>query len=437
MKKLLLMLGLIAVVAVSCEKDPVTIEVPVQLTMDGQPLAIEGVKVSLASATATLDAVTSASGIAVFNVPVGNYTATTSFKKAEAGIQMNYNGTAAVNVVDLGKGAKFPPVPLTVTSSKSSQLIIKELYNGGCSDAAGKLYQYDKYIIVYNNSDTEVDASRMCLAMAQISNQISSNKYVITDGVIEYEKDGWVPAAYGIWWFQDGVNVKIAPYSQIVISINGAIDHTATYANSVNLSKADYCLYDLESGFNAPAHYPAPAASIPTNHYMKTLEYGMGTAWVLPVKTATPFLIMPDQDIKAFVANPANFDNRASNLSANYAKIPVSWVLDALELWSAADESKFFRRFPSKIDNGYQVLESNALGYSTYRNVDKAATEAIAENAGKLVYNYAGAVDNDKDGDPSGIDAEASIANGARIVYMDTNNSANDFHLRKVASLKK
>ena len=109
MKKLLLMLGLIAVVAVSCEKDPVTIEVPVQLTMDGQPLAIEGVKVSLASATATLDAVTSASGIAVFNVPVGNYTATTSFKKAEAGIQMNYNGTASVNVVDLGKGAKFPP----------------------------------------------------------------------------------------------------------------------------------------------------------------------------------------------------------------------------------------------------------------------------------------------------------------------------------------
>ena len=39
--------------------------------------------------------------------------------------------------------------------------------------------------------------------------------------------------------------------------------------------------------------------------------------------------------------------------------------------------------------------------------------------------------------DLSGIDAEASIANGAHIIYMDTNNSMNDFHQRKVASLKK
>jgi hypothetical protein len=38
--------------------------------------------------------------------------------------------------------------------------------------------------------------------------------------------------------------------------------------------------------------------------------------------------------------------------------------------------------------------------------------------------------------DPSGIDAEASIKMGARIVYMDTNNSGNDFHQRKEASLR-
>ena len=75
-------------------------------------------------------------------------------------------------------------------------------------------------------------------------------------------------------------------------------------------------------------------------------------------------------------------------------------------------------------------------GYSAYRNVDKEATEAIAENAGKLVYDYAGAVSAEAS-DPSGIDAEASIANGAKIVYKDSNNTPADFHLRKVASLKK
>ncbi len=38
--------------------------------------------------------------------------------------------------------------------------------------------------------------------------------------------------------------------------------------------------------------------------------------------------------------------------------------------------------------------------------------------------------------DPSGIDAEASLKNGARIIYQDTNNSTNDFHQRKQASLR-
>lgn len=82
---------------------------------------------------------------------------------------------------------------------------------------------------------------------------------------------------------------------------------------------------------------------------------------------------------------------------------------------------------------------TNFQGYSIYRNVDKAATEALPENAGKLVYGYSlGTLDykGAQSTDPSGIDAEASIRNGAHIVYQDTNNSGNDFHQRAKASLK-
>jgi len=38
--------------------------------------------------------------------------------------------------------------------------------------------------------------------------------------------------------------------------------------------------------------------------------------------------------------------------------------------------------------------------------------------------------------DISGIDAEASLKNGAHIIYMDTNNSTNDFHERLKCSLR-
>ncbi len=438
MKKYLFILCAVAIAfsAISCDpKTPKTFEVPVQLQLDGQPFAMEGVTVTLASGDALFEGTTDASGLATFTVPVGVYTATTSFKLSDAGILYNYNGSVNVPVTEAFTGT----VNLAVTASKSSQLILKEVYNGGCQKNGNTgAYNYDKYVIVYNNSDVAVDASKMCLAMAQISSLSNSNKYTITDGVIEYAAAGWTPASYGIWWFQSGVEVKIEPYSQIVIAVCGAIDHTVTYENSVDLSNADYCLYDLESGFNnTTMWYPAPSASIPANHYMKTYEYGMGTAWVFPNKMAAPFLIMPETDIEAFVKDESNFDNRATNKSGNYAKIPVGWVLDALEVWGDTDETKNYLRFPSVVNTGYEVLATNAQGYSFYRNVDKEATEAIAENEGKLVTGYAGALDAEADGDPSGIDAEASIAKGAKIVYMDTNNSAADFHLRKVASLKK
>ena len=438
MKKILFVLAVCGLALVSCEeKGPSTVELPIQLRCDGAPFAEAGITVSLSSGSASFEAQSAASGIVTFTVPVGTYTATCSFRRAADAVMTNYNGNVNITIPNLSKGESLATFLLPLTASKASQLIIKEVYNGGCKQNNGTSnWQNDKYIIVYNNSDTEVDASGMCLAMAQIANQSSTNKYAIENGVIEYEAAGWTPAAYGIWWFQAGTVVKIAPYSQIVIAVNGAIDHTKTYTNSVDLSNADYVTYDPDAGFNAAAMHPAPSATIPTSHYMKTYEFGMGTAWVLPNKMAAPYLIMPTQDIQAFVKDPANFDKRTTNLSGNYCKVPTEWILDAVDIWGENDESKYFFRFPSTVNTGKVVFTTNSMGYTTYRNVDKAATEAIAENAGKIVYNYAGAV-SAEDTDPSGIDAEASIANGAKIVYMDTNNSDNDFHIRKVASLKK
>lgn len=430
MKKIILFLAAAAMALTACNKTPeVLIEVPVQLIQFGEPYQI-AVPVTLASATGSYTETTDSEGKAIFNVPAGSYQASVSFKIGNT----NYNGNASIAVIE--SELKIKEVLINLVASNTSPLIIKEFYNGGCKDNAGtKNYLYDKYIIVYNNSAEEVDASRMCITMAQTTNTASTNKYSITDGVLEYEANGFTLASFGLWWFQ--TEVKIAPYSQIVVAINGAIDHTVTYSNSVDLSKADYCFYDKESGYNLATAYPAPAAGIPSDHYMKTYQFGQGTVWMPPMDNAAPFLVMPKEsvDITEWVKTEENFDNRGTNKSTNFAMVPTTWVLDALEEWPDADNTKYFRRFPAAVDNGYNIATRN-LGYTQYRNVDKEATEAIAENAGKLVYGYTGAV-SETDTDPSGIDAEASIANGAKIVYMDTNNSEKDFHQRKVASLKK
>ena len=111
----------------------------------------------------------------------------------------------------------------------------------------------------------------------------------------------------------------------------------------------------------------------------------------------------------------------------------MEWVIDGIELFQTTSVEKSTKRLPTSIDAGYG-LYNNGKCYSAYRNVDEKATINLPGNADKLVYNYDQGVEGTTD--PSGIDAAASIKNGAKIVYLDTNNSSADFHIRKEWSLK-
>jgi hypothetical protein len=114
-------------------------------------------------------------------------------------------------------------------------------------------------------------------------------------------------------------------------------------------------------------------------------------------------------------------------------KVPTDWLLDGIEVYKEDQIADCKKRLTAAVDVGY-IPFTNNQGHTLYRNVDKAATEAILGNAGKLVYNYSLGWEDSTD--PSGIDAEASIKNGAHIIYKDTNNSTNDFHQRSRASLR-
>ena len=50
-------------------------------------------------------------------------------------------------------------------------------------------------------------------------------------GHLNYESEGFIPAASSFWYFQ-GDEVVFEPWEQRVIALNGAIDHTLTYTNS-------------------------------------------------------------------------------------------------------------------------------------------------------------------------------------------------------------
>ncbi len=429
MKKIIYIILVAAAAFTACKKDEGAKinDVTVQVLIDNEPVT-DAVEVTVTDkSSSTAYKATTVGGTATFQLVAGIYEATATLYK-ESSI---YNGTnSAVTVVDGGANS----FTLNLTASTTSQVIIKELYFGGCMDNAGaKDYALDKYVILYNNSPVEADASKFAFAIANPANSNATN-YYLKDGNLTYSD--FIPAWNAVWWFQK--DVKIAPYSQIVISITGAIDHTATYSNSVNLSGADYVFYDPEV-FGNVSYYPAPSASISADNYLKTYCYGLGSAWAISKTSPAFFIFSPEgTTAKAFVTNPENVESPTGKPAFNCAKIPVAWIKDGVEVFDNANIQKSNKRLLDSVDAGY-IGFTNKNGYTVYRNVDKEATEALGENAGKLVYNYAGGTADEEGGstDASGIDAEASIANGAHIIYKDTNNSKNDFHQRKVASIKK
>ncbi len=444
MKKILyLIICSLIVLNISCSDDedstyqtyPVTVQIVP--TIEYSDYSVEGLKVKLNSTTtsSSFEANANAEGKAVFNVPVGIYEVSVSDRKLINSKFINFNGRKSGIAISVNwTGSEL--TELDLTASTSAQVIIKELYVGGCQkDDGSGVFIYDRYITLYNNSDEEANLGEMALAMAMPYNASGgSNKYYV-NGVLSYESEGWVPAGQAIWYFQQ--NVTIAPGKQIVIALTNAVNNTITYSQSINFDNSEYyCTYD-NSVFTHALTYVSPAGSIPTNHYLKTVAYGAGTAWAISTTSPAVFLFTPEGTTAKDFANDASLNDLYGGSTALASKkVPVEWVTDGIDVYTTSYDNNQKRLTPT-IDAGY-IYYTNKIGYSLYRNVDVEATEAIDGNKAKLIYGYThGTTEGTTTStDPSGIDAEASIKNGARIVYKDTNNSSNDFHQRNQASLR-
>lgn len=441
MKKIFYLMISALILCTSCkddEKDFQTFGVKIQLAYpQGSPFKpTEGIEVTLTDIKGSaLKEKTDKTGTASFNVPSGVYKASATDTRQSGGHSYIYSGIKSNIAISMATSANL--FVLDLSESKKGQVVIKELYIGGCpkDDASGD-FKNDKYVILYNNSAQPASLDNLCLGMVLPYNAHGSNKDY-KGGKLFYESEGWIPAGNGIWYFPK--NVTIEPGKQIVIALNGAIDHTKTYTKSVDLSKAEYyCTYNT-SVYDNTSYYPAPSAAIPTSHYLSAVKYGQGNGW--PLSTTSPaFFIFTTKDVApaAFANDPNNLNYHGGKTDPANARVKVKdeWILDGIEVFKVGQKNNQ-KRLTAKIDAGY-VNHQNAKGYTLYRNVDPEATKAVPGNEAKLVYKYnkGTEIDGKASTDPSGIDAEASLKKGARIIYMDSNNSTNDFHQRQQSSLK-
>ena len=410
-------------------------EVTIQLTGINDDLSGLDVQLRNISTGSIFIEQTNAQGIATFSVVPGLYEASTSQTRTGTGNEYySYNGTSGQIAIEKGRQAS---ASIPMKRAVISRLVIKELYCGGCMpDEGNSAFYYDKCIILYNNSAETINYDNLCFGMAAPANAQATNNNYLANGRLNYEGEGYTPLWNGIWYFPS--TLSIAPYSQIVVNIHGAIDNTQTISQSVNYAHPEYyCMFDPESGYNNQRYCPTPSEVIPTSHYLKAAVYGQGNAW--PLSNSSPAIVLfqaKDVSPADYAINTDNFwyDGGGNSVAKRCIKVPNAWIIDAIEVFSSDYATQCVKRLTADIDAGY-VWMTNKKGHSIYRNVDQQATEQLQENEGKLVYDYALGVDGSSD--PSGIDAEASLKNGAHIIYKNSNNATNDFHQRQICSLRR
>lgn len=375
-----------------------TINIEVKIPQ-GYNYSLEGLVIKLndPSTGRLFEGVTNANGVASIKVAHGTYIATTDSKKTEAGgTILIFNGTTGqIRVTPLDASTISQDLSLNV--SRTGQIVIKELYFGGrVNPNTGKKYANDQYVILYNNSSEIAYLDSLCIGVADPWNALTKGAVSHWSKPGSSELRDSVPNVGIGWMFPgNGRTNALQPGEEIVISTN-AINHLTSVPSSVDLSKPGYwALYDAI--LTSSQSVPEPG--------VKLLEgfWKVGSAKSYIISQLSPALFIYSLGGKTtakFVEDTYTWNPKYSNRNFDVLMIDKNSVLDGVECFRDVTDTK---RLRPEIDNGFAMIDGSGQGQSIHRKIDEVATAAA----------------------------------GGRIVYMDTNNSSNDFEIREVASLLK
>lgn len=311
-----------------------------------------------------------------------------------------FNGSVErVQVIDADRELMLP-----LTYSKAGAVVFREIYCGGCSKAPEQgTFNYDQYVILHNNSAETYYLDGLCFGSVDPYNSnAGTNVWVDKDPVTgETVFRGYVPVIQAIWQFRgSGEDFPLAPGAGAVISITGARDHAAQYPQSVNLNKPDYfVLYD-QTLFPNASYHPVPGDQIRQSHILRAaIKLGQANAYTFSMTSPAAVIFRPvGMTLEAFLADPANVVQKPGSASDRCALVPEEWIIDGAEIFTTPSDP--VKRLSPEVDAGFSVLSQTKRGHTMHRVLDEEATAAAQYD-----------------------------------VYVDTNNSSNDFYERDIQSL--
>ena len=322
---------------------------------------------------------TDASGkVSTSDIVPGVYTITVQGESAKGGFTYYFSGSETnTSIVSDNKSYN-----IELTASKAGALILKEIYFNGSTG----YYFKDQFYEIYNNSNEVQYADGLCIATLMPATATTTTyQWEVGEGK---NPDDYIYCG-SVWQIPaegNGKNYPVAPGESIIIA-QIAQNHTVIKPTSpVDLSKAEF-----ETFIKTQTVNPDNPESV--NMTLKIDFNVFGTQWLVTVFGGAYVLFMPEAD----------FDNatwvQPKGNATKAKEIPIDWVTDGVELVNNATKVTQ-KRMPASLDAGATYTGAAYTGKSVSRKI------------------------------------KSTMPDG-RIVYMDTNNSSEDFQVNSKAVVRR
>lgn len=317
---------------------------------------------------------------AQIDLETGIYNIFTSIFSQEGG-----NLAGSLNEVELADEAE-KTVILKIKNIYTSPLIIKEIYYSGANTPLNKPYFSDQYVVIYNNSDKPQSLKDLCISTI-VGNSNTPSKWRDEKG----ELLPYLPINITAWRFPDNSKKLELQAGESIVIAQDAINHSdpAVSTSKVDLSNADFETFQYKSGKDYDE------LSVENMDLIWTKSDKIPD-WILSPNGPPVVLFRLPNNYETFVNNPDNMKFQPNSV-LQYLCIPKTYVLDAVEC--VKDEQSTNKSLHNELDAGYIFVPRNNAGYIVKRK--------IQDNI------------------------------GAYTVYMDTNNSSNDFVYSQEPSVMK
>ncbi len=267
----------------------------------------------------------------------------------------------------------------TQYSALNNNFVIKEMYTSGSRTPEGKIYNPDKFVEIYNNSNQTLYSDGLCFGIVRHRRTYTPNPWVDSKGKMLPRIPVWsyiaiVPGS--------GKEHPVQPGESFVIALS-AINHKDDpngNPNSIDLSHATWEMY-VEDGKYAdnPAVPNILMQQIHRNPYANSIA--------INVRGQVAILFrLPSEDLNSMFSNQDNYMIEPLGKEPCFM-VPFSWVVDGVE--NPELNNSVFKRLPNSIDVGFVQQRGAGERVSIKRKVKE-------------------------------------VIDG-RTVYQDTNNSTNDF----------